>query len=1358
MAPDPVPPVPLERLLEHRTWVRSLARALVRDPWDADDLEQDLWLASMETPPAREGAVRRWFRVVARHAAGKSRRGDSRRLAREEKAARPEAERPTAEVVAEADALRRVVVAVMDLEEPYRAAVLLRWFEDLPPAAIAARQGVPVETVRTRLRRAVERLRERLDEEHRGDRKAWVLAFLPLTGREGAGAVPASATAGAFAASAVAGGILMAKKAAVLGAAALLLAAGVGWLALRDGGGSADGDVENTKARGTPVAEAKAPNSTAKAEGGGREGEAVASAPRVGVALEVLVRDSRGAPLPGVQVTLHPFPRSDASQDFPFSSATAPAEPPAALAAATTGASGRVRLDHLEPGERVLGAAAAGRARAWRAVHLDAGDPGETVVLTLLPACTLSGRVRDADGRPVPGVFVVASGPSAWKVNSTGLARAAVDAEGRYRLEGLEPGANTIRLWTASGQRRSVGWIDLPGVSTFDIDLDRGATVRGRVLDDATGEPVASARVFAWATADATVTAVATTGADGTFAFDDFPPWSLIPLTVDAPGYLCYPDAPGYAVERVAVRLSAGTVVEKEIRLRRGRALRGRITGPEGAPIAGVRVSVPVTPQRLASANSGADGAYGLEGLPPGAASVRVVAKGWILAEGAGDGAASVDLAAEGESVRDFVLARAPSVEGRVVDGEGSPVAGARVEVRPGGQGSVFTAADGTFLATAAPGSDRTVAASASAGRRGVSAPFTLERNRGITGIDVRLQAGVGISGTLRREDGGRLEGAELRLVDAVPDPADPWNFDSRAGAADRVPLDDAGGFRIEGLPPGKRTLIGVADGCAPTTLVLGDLASGTMREGVELLLRTGAPLEGRVSDPEGGPVPGARVRVFIEDRWRSGKLDSRVAAVTDDEGRFRCGPLPLEVHRVLVTARGFQDGSVSASPGGERVALSLERTLAIGGVVLDADTGRPVAGVTVAAVPSSEAGPYWSGPNVSTGADGAFRIEGVTAGSWTVRACVDWTGSDYIETLTRGVAAGTLDLRIEARKGLAIAGRVVGPEGGLPPAQPRAAVRRKTAEGELRDPGRSGWVKADGSFRIGGLSPGEYELSIDDGSGIGKQVFPRTVLPSVAAGTTDLVVKVVPGLRIAGRVVLENVGPPSGEWNVQVVPTGGGIVLFATTKPDGSFVSPPLPEEVPHDVIAAGPPGWPHIYLERILPGKEDLVITLRPGKTLEGRVLDETGAPVPAGVPVMGTVTKEDGLFAVEGLKDRPWRVTAGGPPSVYAPAAAEAKHSPGDAGVVVTVRRGVTLSGRVVGPDGTGLKQVSVIVEAEETAVSPGCWYRLDTDASGNFAVTGLPPGPVKLRAQHPRRGDVDLGTVQVPATDLEVRFPE
>jgi hypothetical protein len=56
----------------------------------------------------------------------------------------------------------------------------LRYFDDLPPREIAARLGVPVETVRTRTRRALARLRDELDCRHGGDRAAWGVALAPL--------------------------------------------------------------------------------------------------------------------------------------------------------------------------------------------------------------------------------------------------------------------------------------------------------------------------------------------------------------------------------------------------------------------------------------------------------------------------------------------------------------------------------------------------------------------------------------------------------------------------------------------------------------------------------------------------------------------------------------------------------------------------------------------------------------------------------------------------------------------------------------------------------------------------------------------------------------------------------------------------------------------------------------------------------------------------------------------------------------------------------------------------------------------------------------------------------------------------
>jgi hypothetical protein len=86
-------------------------------------------------------------------------------------------ERSPDEIVADADAHGHVVRTVLALAEPYRTTILLRYFEALELTEVAARMGVPLETVRTRLRRAHERLRGELRREH-GPR--WGAFLLPL--------------------------------------------------------------------------------------------------------------------------------------------------------------------------------------------------------------------------------------------------------------------------------------------------------------------------------------------------------------------------------------------------------------------------------------------------------------------------------------------------------------------------------------------------------------------------------------------------------------------------------------------------------------------------------------------------------------------------------------------------------------------------------------------------------------------------------------------------------------------------------------------------------------------------------------------------------------------------------------------------------------------------------------------------------------------------------------------------------------------------------------------------------------------------------------------------------------------------
>jgi len=222
---DPAPTISLEKLVAHREWVRRVARALVRDESLAEDLEQEVWLDALRSPPRTGRSLGGWLASAMRHNLVDHRRAEGRRRARERAVARPEAGESAADLVAEAEQLRRVVDAVLELGEPYRGTLLLRYFEDLPLREVARRQGVPMETARTRLRRAVATLRERFDAESRGDRAAWCSALLPLAGGPD---VPVPPLAGA----ATLGGVLMAKQALALVAGAVVLL-GAGWYAFR---------------------------------------------------------------------------------------------------------------------------------------------------------------------------------------------------------------------------------------------------------------------------------------------------------------------------------------------------------------------------------------------------------------------------------------------------------------------------------------------------------------------------------------------------------------------------------------------------------------------------------------------------------------------------------------------------------------------------------------------------------------------------------------------------------------------------------------------------------------------------------------------------------------------------------------------------------------------------------------------------------------------------------------------------------------------------------------------------------------------------------------------------------------------
>lgn len=181
MSADARPLVP-EELLAHANFVRALAARLLDQRDDADDVEQDAWLATLRSPPRERASARGWLRrVVSRFALERRRTTESRE--RREKAAAPsEALVSTHELAAKNEVLRLVADAVIALDEPHRAVILLRFYDGSPTSEVARRLGLPLETTRSRLKRALVLIREELDRRAKGGREDWMAglaAFLP---------------------------------------------------------------------------------------------------------------------------------------------------------------------------------------------------------------------------------------------------------------------------------------------------------------------------------------------------------------------------------------------------------------------------------------------------------------------------------------------------------------------------------------------------------------------------------------------------------------------------------------------------------------------------------------------------------------------------------------------------------------------------------------------------------------------------------------------------------------------------------------------------------------------------------------------------------------------------------------------------------------------------------------------------------------------------------------------------------------------------------------------------------------------------------------------------------------------------
>jgi RNA polymerase sigma-70 factor (ECF subfamily) len=145
--------------------LRKTARRLSGCDHFADEITQEVWLEAYRHPPRHLDSLGGWLRVAATRAASRLRKRDANRRYRERATAQAE-RTPSFEEEVQLRALRaRIRRATDHLGEPYREVVRLHFEENLSSLEIAAQLQRSENTVRSQLRRGMQKLRHELREE-----------------------------------------------------------------------------------------------------------------------------------------------------------------------------------------------------------------------------------------------------------------------------------------------------------------------------------------------------------------------------------------------------------------------------------------------------------------------------------------------------------------------------------------------------------------------------------------------------------------------------------------------------------------------------------------------------------------------------------------------------------------------------------------------------------------------------------------------------------------------------------------------------------------------------------------------------------------------------------------------------------------------------------------------------------------------------------------------------------------------------------------------------------------------------------------------------------------------------------------
>ena len=763
-----------------------------------------------------------------------------------------------------------------------------------------------------------------------------------------------------------------------------------------------------------------------------------------GGVLEGSVRDTTGEPVPGATLAwatgswwepVVQIAQTDAASRFRLEGV-----PP-----------GTVRLVRVDAPGLVLPAAQALR---FGGVAIPAASPVEVV---LEPAGAISGSVRDATGTPVVGAEIVVHYEEPTRLSNRSGTRFTRTAEdGTYTIPRLCPGRGWVRVKDLAPalplrvpsheMLRHV--YEVPFVlheagDTCELDFVVRAgsppVLSGRVEDEA-GEPVGGAIVTATRlmnAMDETPSASARSDASGRFAIPlptAYPSWGVVAVSGERMSH----EANVQVGEAEPVlRVSPWATVSGRVVSATGEPLAGAVVVPREQPAHTSRSSTRSNPIAQTVVTD-AEGRFEVRGLREGKVSFWIsYGGGWVhpirLRDAPPPADVAVFTATPGTVRRDVVLRALPTgtVAGTVTDTAGQRIAGASValelDVRsaaPRRRARTTTDAAGGFRAEGLVEGPYAVAVNGE--QSGKLATGTLDAE--ITIPEPPQVVRRTIEGMVIGPDG---EPVALARVDV----------EGAAKSVEGTGLILQGRF-CEVVEMGSRPGPGrvrITHAYDATGRPLGTLEESVVipegeTETIDVQLRRGEVVDGRVVDQDGQPVGGVVVSLdFVEGPFSEpgGALEGYWWTRTRDDGTFRF--VGLERADRLVHVRPEGDGvappGISVEQGATGLRLEIVRGVRISGIVLDESGER---------FPAAKVSATWQGRSpgeirgVATDERAVFTLVVPTdAEHVTVRARfmpVEMPGAP--KAVARDVKPGTQDLVLRFSRGGVLRGTVVGPDG----------------------------------------------------------------------------------------------------------------------------------------------------------------------------------------------------------------------------------------------------------------------------------------------------------------------------------------